>query len=36
MKNNLHPDRIKFWDDFMAKYKEKAVDGVIRGVKDEL
>ncbi|KAJ8717128.1 hypothetical protein PYW08_005527 [Mythimna loreyi] len=36
MKQNLHGDRIKFWDDFIAKYRAKAVDGVIKDLKDEL
>ncbi|KAJ8717744.1 hypothetical protein PYW07_005674 [Mythimna separata] len=36
MKQNLHEDRIQFWDEFLAKYKAKAVDGVIKDVKDEL
>lgn len=36
MKKNLHADRIKFWDDFLAKYKAIAVDGVIKDEKDEL
>ncbi|XP_075981625.1 uncharacterized protein LOC142980177 [Anticarsia gemmatalis] len=36
IKNNLHGDRIEWWDNFTAKYKAKAVDGVIKGSKDEL
>ncbi|KAJ0174243.1 hypothetical protein K1T71_010389 [Dendrolimus kikuchii] len=36
MKSNVYGDRVKFWDDFLAKYKEKAVDGIIKGTKDEL
>lgn len=36
MKTNLHEDRIKFWDDFIEKYRQIAVDGVVKGTKDEL
>lgn len=33
LKSNLFEGRIKFWDNFIAKYKEKSVNGII---KDEL
>lgn len=36
MKTNLHQDRVEFWDNFLAKYRAMAVNGVIRDEKDEL
>lgn len=36
IKTKLNEERIKFWDDFLAKYQEKAVNGVIGEIKDEL
>ncbi|GBP08436.1 Esterase FE4 [Eumeta japonica] len=36
MKTNLHQNRVDFWNDFIQKYKEMAVDGVIKDQKDEL
>nr|AXU41413.1 carboxylesterase 2 [Conopomorpha sinensis] len=36
MRNNLHEDRMKFWDDFIEKYRAKAIDGVVYDVKEEL
>uniref|UniRef100_A0A2A4IWX2 Carboxylesterase type B domain-containing protein n=1 Tax=Heliothis virescens TaxID=7102 RepID=A0A2A4IWX2_HELVI len=36
MKKNLHDDRIKFWDNFLVKYKALAVNGVVKDGKDEL
>lgn len=37
MVNNLYNDKVKFWDDFLAKYKSLAVDGVVKdNNRDEL
>lgn len=36
IKRNLHSDKVEFWDGFLARHREKAVDGVITDVKDEL
>ncbi|CAG4986949.1 unnamed protein product [Colias eurytheme] len=37
MISNLYQDRVNFWDNFIAKYKAMAVDGVVKDtVKDEL
>ncbi|CAK1550763.1 unnamed protein product [Leptosia nina] len=37
MVNNLYEDKISFWDNFFAKYKAKAVDGIVKdNDKDEL
>lgn len=30
MKNNPLGERGEFWDNFLAKYAEKVVDGVVR------
>lgn len=32
----LYSKRIKFWDDFIEKYKNIAIDGVVEDVRDEL
>lgn len=36
MKTNLHGDRVKFWDDFLDKYRAMAINGVVKDLKDEL
>ncbi|XP_068620372.1 juvenile hormone esterase-like [Battus philenor] len=36
MRNNIREDVVKFWDDFLSSYSEKAVNKVIQDVKDEL
>ncbi|KAM3960292.1 esterase FE4 [Aphomia sociella] len=36
MKTNVHQETIDFWDNFLEKYKEKAVDGVVKDLRDEL
>lgn len=34
MQTNPIEERIQFWDSFLKKYEEKAIDGVVRGVKE--
>ncbi|XP_026763417.2 uncharacterized protein LOC113521939 [Galleria mellonella] len=36
IKNNLHQETVDFWDNFIEKYREKAIDGVVKDIKDEL
>ncbi|XP_013162744.1 PREDICTED: esterase E4-like [Papilio xuthus] len=37
MKSNINEDIVKFWDEFISNYSEKAVDNIIKDeVKDEL
>ncbi|XP_026741255.1 esterase E4-like [Trichoplusia ni] len=36
VKTKLYEDRIQFWENFIAKYKAMAVEGVVRDKKDEL
>lgn len=36
MMSKLYRKRIKFWDDFIEKYKKMAVNGVVKNVRDEL
>lgn len=36
MKERLYDDKVQFWDDWMTKYGEMAVDGLVYDIKDEL
>lgn len=36
MKSNLHEDKVQFWDNFLAKHDEMAVNGILTDSKDEL
>ncbi|CAH2042177.1 unnamed protein product, partial [Iphiclides podalirius] len=36
MHKNLHENVVRFWDDFISSYSEKAVNGVVQDKRDEL
>ncbi|CAG9564144.1 unnamed protein product [Danaus chrysippus] len=36
MQNNIYEDKVSFWDNFIEKYRQLAVDGVVKDVHEEL
>ncbi|CAH2042179.1 unnamed protein product, partial [Iphiclides podalirius] len=36
MHKNLHENVVRFWDDFISSYSEKALNGVVQDKRDEL
>lgn len=36
MHENLNDDIVRFWDEFLSYYREKAVNNVVQDIRDEL
>lgn len=36
MQNNIYENKVTFWDNFIEKYRQLAVNGVVKDVHEEL